>query len=266
MTRRALPSFSLALLVTLLVAPAACGESDTSPEEGGGTTSRAGDSGFSGAPDVSEGGAVSGGGTTNGGAPAGGRPSAAGESSTDAGAGGNDELGQGGARVCGAVEKQEALAAGVHVTDCTPIVHATNPPSSGEHYPTWADFGEYDFALPRGFWVHNLEHGAVVVTYRCDDGCEEDLSAARAWLASLEPDAGCDADGRARVLLLPDPLLDVRWAASAWGHTLRADCFDAGTFSAFYVAHAGQPPAPEASLCGTGFDFRLDGVDTCGAK
>jgi hypothetical protein len=114
--------------------------------------------------------------------------------------------------------------------------------------------------------MHNLEHGAVVVSYHCAAGCADDLAAAQAWLATLKPDAGCEPASRPRVLLLPDPELDVAWAASAWGYTLRADCFDPEVFSSFYVAHAGQPPAPEAVLCGSGFDFRADGVDTCGAK
>lgn len=167
---------------------------------------------------------------------------------------------------CGSVTTEYVLATGIHVTACMPIVYATNPPSSGEHYPTWADFGEYDFPLPRGYWMHNLEHGAVVVSYHCSAGCADDLAAARAWLATLVADAGCETGSRARVLLVPDPELDVAWAASAWGHTLRADCFDAEVFSSFYLAHAGQPPAPEAGLCGSGFDFRVEGADTCGAK
>jgi hypothetical protein len=157
------------------------------------------------------------------------------------------------------------LAAGIHVAACTPIDYATNPPSSGEHYPSWADFGVYDFALPRGYWVHNLEHGAVVLSYNCPDGCDADLAAAKIWLSQLTPDAGCPS-GPPRVLLVPDPLLDVAWAASAWGVTLRAGCFDQATFSDFFADHVGQPSAPEGSLCGTGVDFRADGADTCGVN
>jgi hypothetical protein len=193
----------------------------------------------SGGGDQSGAGASEGGATSNGGA-----------SSSEGGAGGG---------VCGAVEKREELAAGLHVLECAPIAYATNPPSSGEHYPVWASYGEHDFALPRGYWVHNLEHGSVVVTYNCPEGCEDDLTAARAWLASLEPDVACGS-GPARVLLVPDPLLNAPWAASSWGYTLRANCFDADTFSAFYEAHVGQPPAPEASICSPGSAI---GRDAC---
>lgn len=166
---------------------------------------------------------------------------------------------------CHAVVEERSLAIAEHIVACTPIDYATNPPSSGQHYSTWADFGVYDFALPRGYWVHNLEHGAVVVTYHCADGCSADLAAAKAWLSQLAPDATCSA-GPARVLLVPDPLLDVAWAASSWGFTLRADCFDAQVFTDFYAQHVGQPTAPEATLCGTGVDFRTEGSETCGAE
>jgi hypothetical protein len=180
--------------------------------------------------------------------------------------GGGPDLPNGGAPPdCAVVVQQQALAAGIHVAACSAIDYATNPPSSGEHYPIWADFGAYDFPLPRGYWVHNLEHGAVVVTYNCPLGCADEVARASAWLAQLAPDAACAA-GPARALLVPDPKLDVRWAASSWGFTLRAPCFDKAEFTDFYLKHVGQPLAPEAALCGTGVDFRADGADTCGAK
>ena len=68
------------------------------------------------------------------------------------------------------------------------------------------------------------------------------------------------------MLLVPDPKLDVAWAASSWGFTLRADCFDAETFSAFYTQHAGQALAPEFTVCGAGEDLRQPGAETCGVK
>ncbi|HYQ15899.1 MAG TPA: DUF3105 domain-containing protein, partial [Polyangiaceae bacterium] len=118
------------------------------------------------------------------------------------GEGGSPELGSSGAAgVCSAVSASYELSAGVHVAACTPIDYSTNPPSSGEHYPSWADFGAYDFPLPRGYWVHNLEHGAVVVSYNCPDGCDDDVERAKAWLAQLTADATCST-GPARVLLV----------------------------------------------------------------
>ena len=71
----------------------------------------------------------------------------------------------------------------------------------------------------------------------------------------------CTSQGgglRHRFVMTPDPRLDVRFAASAWGWTLRADCFDPVAFLAFATAHYGQ--GPEAT-CANGADV----VGTAGA-
>jgi hypothetical protein len=179
--------------------------------------------------------------------------------------GGAGDAAGGTSATCDAQVAEQPLAVGTHVDVCSDIAYATNPPSSGAHYPVWADFGVYDFPLPRGFWVHNLEHGAVVVTYNCPDGCADEVARAVAWLHGLTPDALCPA-GPARALLVPDPKLDARWGASAWGFTLRADCFDPAVFTAFYEARAGGAEAPEAVLCATGADLRDPSANTCGAN
>jgi hypothetical protein len=136
--------------------------------------------------------------------------------------------------------------------------YETNPPSSGNHYNVWAAFGVYEFPLPRGYWVHNLEHGAVVISYNCPDGCDSDLQAAIEWFNALPVDASCQLQGslQPRALLLPDPLLDVRFAASSWLHTLRADCFDEVAFTEFYESNVGQGLE---NVCSPGAEFR--GVD-----
>lgn len=45
----------------------------------------------------------------------------------------------------------------------------------------------------------------------------------------------------ARVILVPDPALaGVRFAASSWTWTLRADCFDETAFGQFVTDHLGR--------------------------
>jgi hypothetical protein len=273
------PHWLVSCVVTGVLAASACGDGDESGDghttagssadagaggdEVGGSSGSAGSGGSSAGDDAGGSNASGRGGEASGGEAHGGAENGGGGAASSAGeAGSMTVVGAGGSGECQAVEKEQTLAAGVHVTACSDITYATNPPSSGEHYPVWADYGVYDFALPRGYWMHNLEHGSVVVTYNCQD-CAAEVDAAKAWLAALEPDATC-ASGPPRVLLLPDPALDVRWAASSWGFTLRADCFDSEAFSDFYLKHAGQAPAPEAAICATGTDFRASGA--CGIK
>jgi hypothetical protein len=59
--------------------------------------------------------------------------------------------------------------------------YAECPPASGDHYappsgPITARFyGPDDATLPQG-WIHNLEHGALVVLYSCDKGACDDAT------------------------------------------------------------------------------------------
>ncbi len=140
----------------------------------------------------------------------------------------------------------------MHVPDCSAVTYGTNPPSSGNHYPDWAAFQSYDFAVPRGFLVHDLEHGAVVISYRCDQGCAADLASIQELVSSLEPDSTCAGNSaRLRVVVTPDPQLDVPFAAAAWTWTLRAACFDPDSFAWFIGQHLGK--APE-DTCEDGID------------
>ncbi|MBV9948241.1 MAG: DUF3105 domain-containing protein, partial [Myxococcales bacterium] len=104
----------------------------------------------------------------------------------------------------------------------------------------------------------------VVVTYRCPDGCASEVAAAQTWIDALPDDPLCDpasGDPHVRVLMTPDPDLDVNFAASAWGWTLRAGCFDPDAFTAFFAAHYGN--GPEA-ICSNGADLSGGVQDGCG--
>ena len=154
---------------------------------------------------------------------------------------------------CDAIVEQHPNEGAAHVPACSEVSYGSNPPSSGNHYPNWAAFQSYDFAVPRGFLVHALEHGAVVLHYNCPDGCATDVEAAQAMIDLLPDDPVCAGTGlRHRVILTPDPLLDVTWAASAWDFTLRARCFSADEFRAFYLEHGQRGPE---NFCNQGIDF-----------
>jgi hypothetical protein len=136
----------------------------------------------------------------------------------------------------------------------------SNPPSSGDHYPIWAAYQEYDAAVPRGYFVHDLEHGAIDFLYKCDasdagasdagdagdagDACSAMLAQLRQAVASIPDDPLCDPEAgvRVRFVLTPDPLIDHPVAAAAWGWTYNADCVDLATLEAFAKAHYAQAP------------------------
>lgn len=70
---------------------------------------------------------------------------------------------------CSAVVDSPASGTQQHVEEGTEIKYSTSPPSSGKHYPVWAEFGKnfYDKSdRPAvGNLVHNLEHGYTLMWY-----------------------------------------------------------------------------------------------------
>jgi len=125
-----------------------------------------------------------------------------------------------------------------HVPCTQTVPYQTNPPSSGNHYNCWAAYQTYTSPIPWGNLVHSLEHGAVVMTYNCPDGCAADVAAMQALIDSLPLDQNCGPSlGKNRMILTPDPDLDVRFAASTWDWTLKADCFDPAAFQQFINDH-----------------------------
>ena len=138
------------------------------------------------------------------------------------------------------------LLPAVHVPIGSPIEWDSNPPSSGSHFPIWAAYQAYTSPVPRGYYVHNEEHGAIVLLYQCDDAaCPEVAAALQSVSDALPDDPLCAAAGqgvRVRTVITPDPLIDVPVAAAAWGWVYRAQCVDLPTLTAFAQQHYGQGP------------------------
>lgn len=131
-----------------------------------------------------------------------------------------------------------------HVPIGTAVDWDSNPPSSGPHYPIWAAFQAYTSPVPRGYYVHDLEHGAIVFLYNCGSaGCPDVVSKLQAASDSLPDDPVCAQQGggvRVRTVITPDPLIPTRVAAAAWGWIYLADCADLPTLEQFAKAHYGQ--------------------------
>lgn len=141
------------------------------------------------------------------------------------------------------------LQPGIHVPVGTVITSwNSNPPSSGEHYPIWGKWNHTNAAsvpLPRGYYVHNEEHGGVILLYNCPKGCPDEISAMQALMGDLPPDPLCTAPGvSTRTLITADPELPpgIRFAAAAWGFTYTADCFEVQSMRDFILAHYAHGP------------------------
>ena len=261
-------------LVAAFAAPfvaAACSDVQPSPSSGSSVTSSGsssvstGGSGGTGSSAVtsttsvtttSVGGSGGGTSTTGTGGSGGGGGATATSSGSSSGSGGaasdaGDAADPDSSMSCGTVVTPYAIDPSPHVAMCFPVVYSSNPPTSGPHYPVWASFKTFTAPVPRGFTVHDLEHGAIVISYKCAGGCASELAALQALVDARAADPGCVAPVKSRIVITPDPLLDVPFAAAAWGFALTSQCFDLPALGAFIDAHYGM---------GTE-NFCADGVD-----
>lgn len=160
---------------------------------------------------------------------------------------------------CTVYTATELATARDHRAACSPLAFPFTPPAGGSHYGQWADFGMYDAPIPWGFLIHALEHGAVVVAYRCEPGpaCDALVVELVAAIAAYGADPICRSGGASsRFILVPDPTLEWAVAAVAWEHVYLATCLDRASLDEFIVAHYGQ--APE-DLCVPGVDLSATG-------
>src|SRR5688572_30508297 len=67
----------------------------------------------------------------------------------------------------------------IHLSSCDDECcgNGENPPTGGGHCATPLPCRVFSTAQQRCRWIHNLEHGHVVLAYRCPQGCPEVVAA-----------------------------------------------------------------------------------------
>lgn len=102
-----------------------------------------------------------------------------------------------------------------HVPD--PVTYSVTPPVGGDHNAVWANCGVYARPIPSERAVHDLEHGAVWITYRPSLPSAE-VRALRAFEArqSLVGQTGSRYVDLSSYPRLPSPIV-----VSSWGFQLR---------------------------------------------
>jgi hypothetical protein len=106
-----------------------------------------------------------------------------------------------------------------HVTG--PVQYSVTPPVGGHHNATWLNCGVYDKPVPNEHAVHNLEHGAVWITYQ-PSLPQSEVSQLRTFFGSqtlLTPTGG--SVGSRYIDLTPYPGLPAPIVVSSWGFQLR---------------------------------------------
>jgi hypothetical protein len=120
------------------------------------------------------------------------------------------------------------------------VKYAQNPPVGGNHNPTWLNCGIYDKPVPNENAVHDLEHGAVWITY------QPNLPAAQ--LATLKS----QVKGKTYLDLSPYPGLPAPVVASAWGKQLKLNSASDPRLAKFISLYRQGPQTPEPGAPCTG--------------
>jgi hypothetical protein len=150
-----------------------------------------------------------------------------------------------------------------HVGAGEKVTYAVCPPASGRHVnrigfgPLEPQvYGPEDQSLPTG-WVHNLEHGALVVLYSCDRGACDDATIAQlqALDDGLPNSAVCNIPaGVVGPVIARFEEMPTRFAALVWNRALYLDTLDTEAIYEFFLRYAervddGRFVAPPEAQC-----------------
>lgn len=134
---------------------------------------------------------------------------------------------------------------GGHVEIGIPIGYKHYPPSSGTHYgTTLPQLGFFDQTWPEGYWLHNLEHGDIVVLYNCPEDCP-DLKAKLRALIDKAPQRRCPTP---KLIIMPySQGMTTPITTIAWGKQLDLAEYDEKAILDFYKRY--EDRGPETVAC-----------------
>jgi len=104
----------------------------------------------------------------------------------------------------------------IALNDTPPKEYNSNPPSSGGHYSTPANWGVYDYEVNDKLFIHNIEHGGIWIAYK----------------PSVSPDvvkelkAFVDSLGGLKIVMAPRSANDADVAIVAWTHVYKFNVAD----------------------------------------
>jgi len=142
-----------------------------------------------------------------------------------------------------------------HVSENTSITYAYCPPTSGDHFasnmaPLPRRFYGPDDDVRPGNWIHNLEHGYVVIAYK-----GEPVAATLAELERVVTEAK-GTEFSTRSCGLPNKVIGLRFddmttdfAALSWDRALLLETFDAEQLRTFAEQWQESPVWPEPNVC-----------------
>ncbi len=143
-------------------------------------------------------------------------------------------------------QKQDDMGR-THVAVGTPVRYTFCPPASGSHYNAAGQgpiqprfYGPDDTTVPQN-WIHNLEHGGLVVLYNCNMGAcnTADLDQLRALVAGFPASPVCKVPPlQISPVVTRFDSMKAPFAALVWGRVLFQDKLDVNQILAFFNQYA----------------------------
>jgi len=130
---------------------------------------------------------------------------------------------------------------GGHVAEGTDVTYKNDPPASGPHYNRVPDYNVYTEVVPPEYWVHNLEHGAIVVLYRCPRG-QQECPGVTAQLQQLYRAAPPSKFGNVKMVAAQYPTLRTPLAMLAWNRVDELQTVDQERMLTFYRTYVDKGP------------------------
>lgn len=125
--------------------------------------------------------------------------------------------------------------------------YETELPTSGPHYSQPAAWGVSDIEIPDEQWIHNLEHGGIVITYK-PDLPEKDVDALRVIAANLSMRDDQKGNKGFKVILTPRAANKSAVQLSSWRYNLNLSSINQAKIQQFYRDRPNN--APEANAAG----------------
>lgn len=127
----------------------------------------------------------------------------------------------------------------------------SDPPSSGWHYsdsgaPTL--WGVYTQEVQDEVFLHNEEHGGVVITYNPTLLPADQVKKLQALFAPPYADSHFNPT---KAIVTPRSKDTHPIELAAWTYTLNLDSYNQATLEKFYLQHVGQSPEPSAGPTNT---------------
>lgn len=146
-----------------------------------------------------------------------------------------------------------------HVQIGTEVTYNSDPPTSGKHYEDWVRAGVYDSEKDDRNLVHSLEHGYVILSYKCkvqsakSEGVEATNSAEASSSGQPDTKEACDdrknqlakiyeGKGKHKLIVVPRANLETNYALTAWDYLDKFDTFNEERIIKFIDAHLDQGP------------------------